>query len=77
MPTVLRIKGYRFFFYSNEGTEPRHVHVEKDEGLAKYWLDEVELVESYDFSSKELKEIQGIIEENQELLKLKWDEYFN
>jgi hypothetical protein len=43
MPTVLRIMGYRFFFYSLEGHEPPHIHVERDEKLAKYWLDPVEL----------------------------------
>lgn len=30
MPTILRLLGFRFFFYSNEGTEPAHVHVEKE-----------------------------------------------
>ena len=27
MPTVLRWEGYRAFFYSNEGSEPPHLHV--------------------------------------------------
>jgi hypothetical protein len=38
MPTVLRHKGYRFFFYSNEGDEPAHVHVRKGDSEAKVWL---------------------------------------
>jgi hypothetical protein len=29
VPTVIRIHGYRYFFYSNEGSEPPHVHVER------------------------------------------------
>lgn len=33
MPTVLRVAGYRFFF-SNEGNEPPHIHVEHDEAYA-------------------------------------------
>lgn len=41
MPTVLKIGGYRFFFYSNEGNEPPHIHVEKSDSLAKFWLDPV------------------------------------
>jgi len=41
MPTVLRIGPYRFFFFSNEGNEPPHVHVERDDNTAKYWLDPV------------------------------------
>ncbi len=28
MPTVLRIKSFRFHFYSDEGKEPAHIHVE-------------------------------------------------
>ena len=38
MPTVLRLDGYRFHFYSHEPNEPPHVHVDKKrllvEGLA-------------------------------------------
>ncbi len=36
MPTVTRIGAYRFFFFSNEGTEPPHVHVEREDALAKF-----------------------------------------
>ena len=30
MPTVLRIEGFRFFFFSDEH-DPSHIHVEKGE----------------------------------------------
>lgn len=46
VPTLLLIEGFRFFFFSNEGLEPPHVHVEHDDGHAKFWLQPVELVES-------------------------------
>ena len=39
MPTVLLIKGYRFFFFSNERNEPIHIHIEKAEKYAKFWID--------------------------------------
>jgi hypothetical protein len=29
MPTLLRWKGYRFFFWSGDRGEPSHVHVKK------------------------------------------------
>lgn len=45
MPTVLRIRGYRFFFYSNEHL-PQHIHVEKGNNTAKFNIEEVELVRS-------------------------------
>ena len=42
MPTILRKLGFRFFFYSNEGNEPPHIHIEKEKGNGKYWLDPLE-----------------------------------
>lgn len=76
MPTVLRMKGYRFFFYSNEGNEPPHIHVEKGDAAAKYWLIPVSEVYSFDFNQREKKELKTIILDNQVFLKEKWDEYF-
>jgi hypothetical protein len=29
MPTIFRLDGYRFYFYSHEPNEPPHVHVDK------------------------------------------------
>ena len=62
MPTVLKLKGYRFFFFSNEGTEPLHIHVEKAENYAKFWLDPLYVSVNHGFTSKELTEISNIIE---------------
>ena len=62
MPTVLRVAGYRFFFYSNERGEPAHIHVEQAERTAKYWLDPLELAESHGFRSQELAEIIGRVD---------------
>ncbi len=38
MPTILRIGPYRFFFYAGDRDEPQHVHVERDDRIAKFWL---------------------------------------
>ena len=46
MPTVLRIGPYRFFFYSADGSEPPHIHVEKENKVAKYWLNPIRLQEN-------------------------------
>lgn len=46
MPTVLRVAGYRFFFFSNERREPAHIHVERAEAYAKFWLTPVSLAGS-------------------------------
>jgi hypothetical protein len=77
MPTIFRKLGFRFFFYSNEGNEPAHVHVEKGEGNGKYWL-EPTMRESYmrSFSKKEEKQVKQIVKEEQNYFKQKWYEYF-
>jgi hypothetical protein len=74
--TVLRIKGSHFFFFGNEGNEPIHIHVEKAESYAKFWLEPVRIVVDFVFNSKQLREIESLIEENLELIKEKCDEYF-
>lgn len=76
MPTVLRVGGYRFFFYSNEGNEPPHIHVQKAEKYAKFWLRPIRLAESIGYTNKELHQIQEIVLEHLELLVEAWYEHF-
>ena len=64
MPTILRAEGFRFFFYSNESDEPAHIHVERGDGTAKYWLDPVELAESVGMKAQELKRARELVEEH-------------
>ena len=75
MPTVLRTKGYRFFFYINDHAPP-HIHVEKERSTAKFILKNAELVKSNRFNANELREIRKLVVENLELFKTKWDEHF-
>ncbi len=77
MPTVFRAGKYRFFFFSNEGAEPPHVHIESDDNYAKFWLDPIDLAKSVGYKVSELREIQELIRDNIRLLKEKWDAYFN
>lgn len=77
MPVALRVKGYRFFFFSLEGHEPPHIHVEQAERFAKFWLNPISLVKSRGFRSGELMEIQKIVEVNRDTLLEKWNEYFS
>ena len=76
MPMVFRAKEFRFFFYVNDHT-PMHIHIEKDEGTAKFNLEPVELVRSKRLKASELAEIRNLILENLELFKVKWDEHFS
>jgi hypothetical protein len=75
MPTVLRTKGYRFFFYINDHAPP-HIHVEKERSTAKFILKNAELVKSKRFNANELRELRKLVVENLELFKIKWDERF-
>ena len=77
MPTVLRIGPYRFFFYSNESNEPPHIHVERDDMAAKFWLSPVRLHQSWGFKSAELNKIHSHVEEHNQYFTDKWHEYFN
>lgn len=61
MPTVLRSGPYRFYFYSHEPNEPPHVHVDRDDDSAKFWLETVSLARNLGFSGHELRTIERII----------------
>lgn len=75
MPTVLRLGRYRFHFYSNEGNEPAHIHVDAPEGECKFWLNPVELAKSKGLSGHILRELQAIIIEHEVFLVEKFHEY--
>ncbi len=79
MPVVFRWKGYRFFFFSNEGDplEPLHIHVQRGEASAKIWLSPHSgVAESYGLNSTELRELIRIAEDHRELIERVWNECF-
>lgn len=77
MPTLLLIRGLRFFFYSNENHEPAHVHVTKGNASGKIWLEPSVLVAYLKgFSNAEEKDIMNILDDHSENFKQKWYEYF-
>ena len=76
MPTILRIGPYRFFFYAGDRDEPLHVHVERDEKVAKFWLIPIRLQSSGGFTRREINRIHQLIMEYQDKLVEEWHEYF-
>jgi len=75
MPTLLRSGPYPFYFYSHEPNEPPHVHVDRDDMSAKFWLDPVELARSVGFKQKELRRIlKLVVDYSTEFLEA-WDEH--
>lgn len=76
MPTVTRVGRYRFFFFSNEGHEPPHIHVEAADKYAKFWLEPVTLAESVGFHAAELTKVRKLVMDHRERFKERWHEYF-
>ena len=77
MPTVLRIGAYRFFFYAGDGNEPPHIHVEREDCSAKYWLEPVRLAQSKGFRVREITRLQRLVNEHREQLIKCWNDYFD
>ena len=75
MPTVLRIGSLRFHFYSDEGSEPPHIHVRTPEGECKFWLDPVSLARNRGVPAHTLREIERLVFEPQVLLTERFNEY--
>lgn len=76
MPTVLRKGRFRFYFFSNEREETAHIHVKAAENQAKFWLNPAQLASNYGFSSRELKDLEELVEQNESLFLEVWNEYF-
>jgi len=77
MPTVLRVGPYRFYFYSHDLiNEPPHVHVDRDDLSAKFWLKPVALARNLGFSASELRKIEKIVGEHQNELLERWNKEY-
>ena len=76
MPTVLTSGPYRIFFYANDRNEPPHVHVERDENRAKFWLDPVRVADSVGFGRADLNKIRGLVVTNEAAFLRAWNEFF-
>ena len=77
MPTILRYAPYRFFFVALDRGEPPHIHVQRDDMVAKFWIDPIVLQNTGGFSKNELNKIAKMIEERKYFFMEKWDEFFS
>lgn len=79
MPTILLVAGWRFFFYSNEGNEPIHIHCQKGDAEAKFWLDldAFEAIEahSYNMSPADKRTVRQIIFEHFDYIAGEWQKW--
>jgi hypothetical protein len=76
VPTLLRVRGYRFFFFTMEGREPPHIHVAHAGRYAKFWLEPVSVADVRGFRGHEMTELRPIVRENADFFLEKWHEYF-
>ena len=79
MPIIFRYRGFKFFFYSNEGNprEPIHVHVERDEIEAKFWvIPEVRVAYNDGYDARTLRMLLEVVEANKDRIVRAWNEYF-
>jgi hypothetical protein len=76
MPTVLRSGPYRFYFYSHEPNEPPHVHIDRADLSAKFWIEPVGLVRNFGYSPKELRRLQRLVAQHQAELLEAWHGHF-
>ncbi|MBT3200249.1 MAG: DUF4160 domain-containing protein [Phycisphaerales bacterium] len=80
MPTVILVRGWRVFFYSNEGNEPVHVHARKDEAECKMWLRvdiyDVEQAWAHKLSPQLQREIRKIVFDHFDLIVEEWNNHF-
>ena len=77
MPAIFSDGPFRFFFYMGDWDEPPHVHVERDNRIAKFWLNPVKLQSTGGLRRPEIRRIERIIEENQTRLMEAWNARFN
>ena len=63
-------------FYANDH-DPIHIHVIKDDVNAKFTLFPVALVKNNGLKSSEIKLVESVIEENQEIIAEHWNKFFN
>jgi hypothetical protein len=76
-PTILRLGPYRFYFNSREETR-MHVHIETGRGMAKFWLEPIVALATYEhLDTDELRAIELIIEERQDEFKTRWRQHFS
>ncbi len=67
---------YDIYFTSHDLGEPAHVHVDREHMAAKLWLNPVSVASNFGYSRHELRRIERLVSDNQQLCLRKWNEFF-
>lgn len=76
MPEIFRFFGIRFFYFSNDHL-PIHVHIKNADGVAKFNIEPIELIENKGIKKKDILLAESIIEENKDLIISHWNDFYN
>ncbi len=77
MPVLFYYLGLKFYFFSNDHA-PIHIHVSAGDAEAKFRVEPtIELVENFGLKAREIRQALMAIEENREVIRERWNEYFN
>ena len=75
-PTILRVGGYRFYFFSREESR-LHVHVQCGSGEAKIWLEpKIAVAGNAGLTATQLKAAVRIVEGYRDEIREAWQTYF-
>lgn len=77
MPTILRLGPWRFHFYSDEGLEPPHVHVDTGDGECKFWLGPVRLARNQHVAPHVLRQIEREVAAREGWFEERWHDFFH
>jgi Domain of unknown function (DUF4160) len=80
MPVVFRYKSIRFHFFSNEGNprEPVHIHADRSDAEAKFWLyPDVRVASNIGFDRRTLTELMKVVETHRDVIERAWNEHFS
>ena len=75
-PTLFRAGGFRFYFFSREESR-MHVHVQGQNGEAKFWLEPaIELALHTGLSRHEIGEALHLVQEHEHDIRDAWRKHF-
>lgn len=75
MPTVLRVGGFEFYFYSKDH-EPAHVHCANADGVAVIRIATAETSrKDGNMRERDARRAEALVAEHRELLQAAWDEF--